>query len=168
MMRAIATTGRRNQCGSIELAREAAARLEIEFVERRDRSIEELARAYGVDEIIIAKKNTLRLLTIDERGEVREIFFHPSTAHLRIKALRAGDGDRMVDAMGLTEGMRVLDCTLGLGADSIVASYVSRCEVVSIEINPLMAYVVEHGLRTFEGDGRHVIEAMRRGAPRGA
>ena len=162
MMRAIATTGRRNQCGSIELAREAAARLEIEFVERRDRSIEDLARAYGVDEIIIAKKNTLRLLTIDERGEVREIFFHPSTAHLRIKALRAGDGDRMVDAMGLTEGMRVLDCTLGLGADSIVASYVSRCEVVSIEINPLMAYVVEHGLRTFEGDGRHVIEAMRR------
>ena len=161
-LNSIATTGRRNQPCSIELARSAAARLNIKFVERGDRSIEELALEYGVDEIIIAKKNTLRLLTIDGRGAVREIFFHPSTAHLRIKALRAGANDRMIEAMGLTEGMRVLDCTLGLGSDSIVASYVSRCEVVSIEINPLMAYVIERGLGTFEDDNRHVVEAMRR------
>ena len=161
-MHSIATTGRRQQPGSIGLAREAASALGIKFVERGDRSIEELAREYDVDEIIIAKKNTVRLLTIDAQKEIREIFFHPSTAHLRIKALRSGDGDRMIDAMDLKEGMRVLDCTLGLGADSIVAAYVSRCEVTAAEINPLLAYVVERGLRTFEDDNRHVVEAMRR------
>ena len=161
-MHAIATTGRRNQLASIELARSAAAQLGIKFVERGDRSIEELARAYAVDEIIIAKKNTLRLLTIDDRSEIKEIFFHPSTAHLRIKQLRAGGEDRMIQAMGLTEGMTVLDCTLGLGADSIVASFVSRCEVVAIEINPLLAHVVERGLRTFDGDNKFVLDAMRR------
>ena len=161
-LRSIATTGRRQQSGSIELAREAASALGIKFVVRGDRSIEDLAREYGVDEIIIAKKNTLRLLTIDESAGIREIFFHPSTAHLRIKALRSSAGDRMVEAMGLTEGMRVLDCTLGLGSDSIVAAYVSRCEVTAVEINPLMAYVVGRGLQTFDGDNRHVVEAMRR------
>lgn len=161
-MRAIATTGRREQRESIELARASAARLGIEYVERRGRSIEELAREFGVDEIIVAKKNSLRLLTIDERGSEREIFFHPSTAHLRIKMMRSGSTDRMIEAMSLKEGMRVLDCTLGLGSDSIVAGYVSRCEVTAVEINPLLAYVVERGLTTFDGDNRHVLEAMRR------
>ena len=162
MLRAIATTGRRELSESIELARAAAADLGIEYVERRRRSIEELTREFGVDEIIVAKKNSLRLLTIDERGSEREIFFHPSTAHLRIKMMRAGATDRMIEAMNLIAGMRILDCTLGLGSDAIVSSYVSRCEVTAVEINPLLAYVVERGLRTFDGDNRHVLEAMRR------
>lgn len=162
MLRAIATTGRRERGAAIELAKEAAAHLGLEYVERRGRSIEELSREFGVEGIIVSKKNSLRLLTIDERGFEREIFFHPSTAHLRIKALRSGAADRMIEAMGLTEGMRVLDCTLGLGSDSIVSSYVSRCQVTAVEINPLLAYVVERGLATFDGDNRHVLEAMRR------
>ena len=162
MLKAIATTGRREQNSSTELAIDAAIRLQIPFVERRDRSIEELARIYEVDSLIVAKKNSLRLLTLDERGEISEIFFHPSTAHLRIKMLRAGGVDRMIEAMELREGMRVLDCTLGLGADAIVSSFVSRCEVTAIEINPLLAFVVERGLRDFEGDNRFVLEAMRR------
>lgn len=162
MIRAIATTGRREQSASIELALEASSRLGIKFVERKDRSIEALAREFGVDSIVMAKKNSLRLLTIDERNEISEIFFHPSTAHLRIKQLRAGGGDRMIEAMSLTEGMHVLDCTLGLGADSIVSSFISRTRVSALEINPLLAFVVEHGMRTFDGDNRFVIEAMRR------
>ncbi len=42
-MRAIATTGRREQGTAIELAIEAARDLGIEYVERRRRSIEELS-----------------------------------------------------------------------------------------------------------------------------
>ena len=162
MLKAIATTGRREQKSSTESALDAANMLKIPFVERRDRSIEELAHFYEVDSLIVAKKNSLRLLTLDERNEISEVFFHPSTAHLRIKMLRAGGVDRMIEAMGLTKGMRVLDCTLGLGADAIVSSFVSRCEVTAIEINPLLAFVVERGLKTFDGDNQSVLEAMRR------
>ena len=162
MLKAIATTGRREQNSSTALALESADRLQIPFVERRDRSIEELAREFGVDSLIVAKKNSLRLLTLDERNEINEIFFHPSTAHLRIKQLRAGSIDRMIEAMNLSEGMRVLDCTLGLGSDAIVSSFVSQCEVSAVEINPLLAFVVEYGLRNFVGDNRFVLDAMRR------
>lgn len=92
------------------------------------------------------------------------LFFHPGMAKPRIAALRQGRRDVMVDAMGLEEGMAVLDGTLGLGADAIVTSYVtgSQGRVVGVEAVPALAEVVAQGLAAYVFPHDDIVEAMRR------
>ena len=158
-MNAIITTGRKCQETSIELAKQFAAKLNIKFVERCNISVKKLAELNNVQYALVAKKNSLRLVTANE-----EIFFHPSLAHLRIKNILNGEGDRLIEAMNLRQGMKVLDCTLGLGTDSIVESFIvgDKGSVTALEINPYLAAVVEHGLQNFNDDTDKVINAMRR------
>lgn len=103
-------------------------------------------------------------------AEKLEYFYHPGMAKPRLKSIWKGQGDPMVEAMGLREGDEVLDCTLGRGTDAIVASYVvgPRGRVVGIESVPLIAALTEHGLQTFEftqgkaEENERVKEAMKR------
>ena len=159
MTNAIVTTGRKSQQSSINLAMMTVAKLNIPFVERQNLSIAALAQLHDVKYVLIAKQNFLRLATTNN-----EIFFHPSLAHLRIKNSLKGEGDRLIEAMGLQRGMTVLDCTLGLGADAIVESFAVGEEgsVVALEVNPYLAAVVEHGLQNFIDDNDNVVQAMRR------
>ncbi len=159
MKNAIITTGRKCQDVSIDIARHFAAKLNIPFIKRRNTSIAELIKTQNVKYVLIAKKFSLRLATLDE-----EIFFHPSLSHLRIKNIIQGKGDRLIEAMNLKAGMSVLDCTLGLGSDSIVESFGVGAEgsVTALEVNPYLAAVVEYGLQNFIDDNSNVVEAMRR------
>ena len=159
LIEAIITTGRKLQTNSIELAKLTAAKLKIPYIERKNLAIEKFFEMYGVKYVLVAKKNSLRLCTKNN-----EIFFHPSLAHLRIKNILNGEGDRMIEAMNLKCGMKILDCTLGLGADSIVESFIVGNEgnVTAIEINKYLAEVVDHGFKNFSADNVNVIESMRR------
>ena len=159
MCKAVVTTGRKNQKFSIELAKVTASKLNIPFVERQNLAIKEIAHFNDVKYVLVAKQNSLRLVTANN-----EVFFHPSLAHLRIKNSLKGEGDHLIEAMCLQVGMKVLDCTLGLGADAIVESFAVGVEgsVIALEINPYLAAVVEHGLQNFIDDNDNVTQAMRR------
>ena len=156
-MKFIVTTARKS--GSEDLAIEISARLGAKFVRREDKSFAELRKIHGAENILLVKKNSLSVVTSES-----ELFFHPNTAHLRIKNLRGGEGDRLIDALGISAGSKVLDCTLGLGADAIVASFVAgeSGKIVGLEINPLIAAVVSHGMKNFTDDRPYILEAMRR------
>lgn len=81
----------------------------------------------------------------------RELYYHPGMALQRIRRLRQGRPDPMVEAMELALGDRVLDATLGLGADALVASAVVGPEgrVVGLERVPVLAVLVREGLRGY-------------------
>ena len=66
--------------------------------------------------------------------------------------------------MDLKPGMDVLDCTLGFGADAIVASSVvgDSGSVTGLESQPLIEAVVGYGLANYTNDTDAVIAAMRR------
>lgn len=155
----IVTTGRKFNSDSEILAKTTAEKLNLKFVERENFSTDALKKIYGAENILVAKKNSLRLLT--EEGE---LFFHPNTAHLRIKNLRQGDGDRLIAAGKISEGMKILDCTLGLGSDAIVESFVvgELGKVIALEKNPVIAEIVRHGMKTFSDDNEKILNAMRR------
>lgn len=155
----IVTTGRKSQPQAETLAMETAAKLNLKFVRREDFSTDALKKIHGAENILIAKKNSLSILT--ENGE---LFFHPNTAHLRIKNLRRGEGDRLIDAAKISAGMKILDCTLGLGSDAIVESFAvgAAGKVIALEINPVLAEVVRFGLKNFSEDSPHILAAMRR------
>lgn len=159
MERTIVTTGRKENFEMKILAKETAAKLNLKFVERENFSLDALKKIYGAKNILIAKKNSLNLLT--EEGE---LFFHPNTAHLRIKNLRKGEGDRLISAGKISEGMKILDCTLGLGSDAIIESFAvgERGKVIALEINPLIAEIVRYGMKNFSAENEKTLQAMRR------
>ena len=155
----IVTTTRKSDPAMENFAAEISSRLGGRLVARADNSFDALRKIYGAKNILLVKKNSLSVVT----GE-SELFFHPNTAHLRIKNLRGGEGDRLIDALKISAGSTVLDCTLGLGSDAIVESFIAGAagKVIALEINPLIAEVVRHGLKNFSEDSPHVLEAMRR------
>jgi hypothetical protein len=118
-----------------------------------------LKEIYGIENILLVRNNFPVIVTNDG-----ELFFHPNTAHLRIKNLRQGEGDRLIDAAKIKNGDRILDCTLGLGSDAIVESFAvgGAGKVTALEINPVLAEVVRYGMKNFSDDTPPVIEAMRR------
>ena len=159
---AIVTTVRRGQKyteANRTLAARTAAALGIPNVPRGNDSLAELRAAYGVDAALVARRGLLTLVTA--KGE---LFFHPGMSHLRIKNLLLGHGDHLVSALGLVEGMHVLDCTLGTGADAIVESFAVGAQgtVTALEANPLIAAVIADGLAHATGDNYEMHAAMRR------
>lgn len=89
--------------------------------------------------------------------------FHPNLAALRVKELAVGGEDALVTAAGLEPGDRVLDCTLGLGADAIVAAQATgeRGEVVGLESQPVIATLVDYGLKHYPARSDRLVQAMR-------
>ena len=159
MENVIVTTARKFSDEMKILAENTARKLNLKFVERKNFSADDLKKIFDTKNILVAKKNSLNLLT--EEGE---LFFHPNTAHLRIKNLRNGDGDRLITAGKISAGMKILDCTLGLGSDAIVESFVvgEFGKVIALEINPVIAEIVRHGMKNFSDDNEKILQAMRR------
>ena len=155
----IVTTIRKPDAATETFAAEMAKKLGGRFVPRESFSFDTLKETYGAENILLVKKNSLSVVAADG-----ELFFHPNTAHLRIKNLRGGAGDRLIDALKISAGSKVLDCTLGLGSDSIVESFIvgAAGKVVALEVNPLIATVVSYGLKNFSDDSPHILQAMRR------
>ena len=161
-LRAIVTTVRRGQRyteANRALAARTAKSLGILNVPRGNDSLEELRSTYGVDAVLVARQGLLTLVTAEG-----ELFFHPGMAHLRIKNMLLGHGDHLVRALGLTEGLHVLDCTLGTGADAIVESFAvaESGRVTALESNALIAAVIADGLAHALGDNYEMHAAMRR------
>jgi len=141
------------------LSHHIADTLHIPFVPRAKHSLMSMKIHYQVDNIIVvSKKGPL----INTPGG--DYFFHLNMAELRIKNLLKGQHDHMVSAMGLAPGMSVLDCTLGLATDAIVASYVvgPTGSVLGIETSPFVAFIADYGLRHFVTDEEELTNALRR------
>jgi len=116
-----------------------AERLAAPFAPRKGRSIAEVA----------AEEDVTGVLVISE---------------VRIHNLKAGRGDPMIEAMQLSGGDTVLDCTLGRGCDAVVASWVvgEAGQVVGLERILILAALTAHGLANYEIQPADVAAAMRR------
>lgn len=144
---------------TIKEAYSLSAKLGIPYIERAKNSLEQIKKQYNVNKFIIVGINKL---TITNGCE--EYFYHPSMAKVRIKDLISGKPDQMVYAMQLQPGDRVLDCTLGLGTDALVSSFVTgdKGKVVGLEKSHLIALITGHGLQSYEDNNSVLNEAMRR------
>ncbi|OEH92835.1 class I SAM-dependent methyltransferase [Bacillus solimangrovi] len=155
----ITTAGKGNSTLNEEVYRTAKL-LNAQPIVRGTHSIEALMNQYEADILVIGKKR----YTWYPLGGGEPVFFHPNGAMFRLKRLLKGELDSFVVATGLSEGMSIIDCTLGLGADSIVASHsVGESGYVrSLEVHPLLAFLVQHGLQTYESNVIEIENAMRR------
>ena len=138
----------------------------------------EAARAWGLPFIPRRKKEPLgpllataaeALLVFEREGDVslwdaeNSFSFNPGMAHLRRMRWLAGErGDALVRVAELREGDHVLDCTLGLGQDALVAAVVvgPRGRVVGLEKSLALYAVVSEGLKADLGAGSCRVEPV--------
>ncbi|WP_347338356.1 class I SAM-dependent methyltransferase [Tumebacillus amylolyticus] len=154
----IVTTGNKPNDETVALAHSYASELGAPYIIRKKRAIDTLRADYGVDEVLVcADRVALHV-------EGQEFFFHPSMANTRIKRLKSGENDVVIERAGVRPGDIVLDCTLGLGSDAIVFAHAVGEEgrVIGLESSPVIALLVRRGLKEVSVDTQAVNTAMRR------
>ncbi|MEG6586440.1 class I SAM-dependent methyltransferase [Dendrosporobacter sp. 1207_IL3150] len=157
-MNCVVTTANNPTIEAESLGRSIAEELALHYVSRKG-SLEAIKSEYKTEIIIVVAKN--KIIAHTSGGE---FFFHPSMAELRIKNLINGKDDHMVTSMGLAPGLSLLDCTLGLATDAIVASYVcgSKGKVFGLEASPIVSLITSHGLKNYCLDNDALNLALRR------
>lgn len=140
-------------------AQALAQKFNKKFVTRNNLSLERLKQDNNVDNILIFTKDGLKAHT--SQGD---LFFHLNMAQLRILNLNRNQKDHMVEAMDLKPKMSVLDCTLGLGTDATVASYIvgENGKVVGLESATLIYLITKYGLANFNHDNIAINHSLRR------
>lgn len=131
------------------------------FLPREKKSLQELAVIAEDNPVVVVEKGKNRVYL--PSGET--FYFHPGSAVLRFKTMRAtGRNDPLLEAMRVQEGDEVLDCTLGLGSDAIIASLAvgGKGKVVGLEYSPLLCALVKRGLQRWKGPISLLNEAMTR------
>jgi len=158
-MKLIVTTGVKTTPAIIADAQDLATALTADFIARDHMSLENLRLKNQIDHILVVTKTQLKLIM-----PTGTYFFHIGMAKLRIQNLRIGKTDHMINAMQLTSGDVVLDCTLGLGTDAIVASYVlgSSGRVIGVESSPIVTELVCRGLVAYDPEDPEMALAMLR------
>ncbi|MDR4888613.1 class I SAM-dependent methyltransferase [Fredinandcohnia sp. QZ13] len=155
----VSTAGRTND-EMVRLAKNVAAELSVPYIQRNKQSIHKL-QEQAEDDILVVGKNRIE---IHPRQGAEPLFFHPNSAMFRMKRIAKGEHDPFIQASGLANGNTILDCTLGLGSDSIVASFVvgKSGKVVSLEGNKYLYYLLKGGLKSWDTGYPLMNEAMAR------
>lgn len=155
----VVTTSLRPTPGLVESAKQLAAHFNVTFVARRDLSIKDLSGLFSADGLLVVSSQKISFIMGGNK-----FFFHPGLAGLRIKEINNGKTDQMISAMSLKEGYSVLDCTMGLGTDAIVASYVTGAtgSVTGLERSPVISELVKQGLQSYLEEDKEIMLAMRR------
>ncbi|WP_224372645.1 class I SAM-dependent methyltransferase [Hyalangium versicolor] len=127
-------------------ARQAAAEVGVPYVERTHKQSLASMLADFAHAFIVMEAGAVSL--VDDQESLR---FSPGLAHLRVKQLDAGvHEDMLLRISGLSEGERVLDCTLGLGADAQVAARLvgPSGALTGLEKSPALYLLARYGLET--------------------
>lgn len=154
----IATTSRSGikECAYIdEFLRDSGFPLAV----RGKQSLDDLIRAHHADAAVVCYRQGPILYYNQEK-----FFFHPSMAKNRLAAYRkSGTADPFASACRFKPDDEVLDCTLGLGADAIVAAYFTPAgRVVGLESSPAIAPVVKWGMKQYDSAMSWLNQAIER------
>jgi SAM-dependent methyltransferase len=128
-------------------AREAAARHGLLYAPRGKRSLAAVAAGAGAEALLVLSPARASLWL---EGEERP--WHPGMGVLRARRLRQEErttSDTFLAAAAIVPGEAVLDCTLGLGADALVAAVAvgPSGRVVGLESSPALAALAAEGFR---------------------
>nr|WP_106778854.1 class I SAM-dependent methyltransferase [Lysinibacillus timonensis] len=143
----VTTAGRPDEL-SLQLANKACEELSLQYIPRKKRSVAKISELLNAN-VIVAGKNRYEYYP---KGTKHPFFFHPNSAAFRLKRVERGESDPFLDACHLISGDSFLDCTLGLGSDAILASYVigNKGRVIGLEVDPNVEFIVRNGFKSYD------------------
>lgn len=153
----ISTSYKTNQ-SILHKAQQLSSKYSLTYVPRGKNTLKQLFQKYQCPVIIVTGTH------IRFHSQDAEIYFHPNIAQIRSKRIVDGETDALIEISQLKPGMSLLDCTLGLGADSLIASQVvgESGRVVAIESNFVMYLITSEGLKYYPFDNPILEEASKR------
>ncbi|CAG5078707.1 Putative uncharacterized protein pcmT [Thermobacillus xylanilyticus] len=157
----IVTTGMKPTDEETAQAKALARELGGRYVPRGNATLASFMRRYDSKQVLVTGPDGLRLHTADGDQPLR---YHPGMALVRVKRLREGARDPLVEISGVRPGDSILDCTAGLAGDSFVFSFAAgpAGRVVALESEPVLHAIVREGLRTYRTGMVDADAALRR------
>lgn len=141
------------------LAKDTAKRTGVPFVERADKSLEKLRAEYSTPIVCVESPEGPFLGTASGK-----LFFHEGTSVIRTGERVTGNKPpSIVAALDVSPADAILDCTLGLGIDSLVAA--TRLEngaVTGLEAGVLLADIVARGMKSYPFTRTRIADAARK------
>ena len=155
----IFTTGGRTDQQTIDHARALSEAYDSPYIDRAKRSITKLKQVYKEGIIAVSRNG----IAIHPLSQEEPLTFHPNMAMVRAKRMLSGETDPFIETAEIAPGMHVLDCTMGLASDSIIASLATGAEgqVTALEADPLLHLLAAEGLKSFAASNQEINEAMR-------
>ena len=159
----IVTTSLREIAVDVAAAERVAHELAIPFVIRNRQSMQELTQKHKVT-LIIVMKNQQPIVT----NAAGKFFFHRGLSELRILNLLRTGNDPLVKSLALAPGMSILDCTLGLAADALVAAHIVGATgmVCGLESSPLVSLITRWGIAALTDDAADCRPELRQAVRR--
>jgi 16S rRNA (guanine1516-N2)-methyltransferase len=139
-------------------AAELAARFGLRAEPRLGRTLARLIEA-GAPVLVLAARRA----DLHERGRAYRATV--GMAFLRVLRMREGEADPLAAHAALRPGDSVLDATVGLGGDALVAAQATGTTVIGLESDSVIAAFTQAGLRRLPRHGRepgrlvHVVRA---------
>ena len=131
--------------------------MKVKYVPRR--KLKEFAKKSGLDFYYVVEKDGRVVI----RWEGGEFFFHPSVSILRMRNIRNGQRDYLIEALELEGNEKVLDLTFGLGSEAIlIAAFLPSGKVIGLEKSIHIYTVVSEGIKNFKTDLKWLRDALSR------
>lgn len=154
----VTTSGRYNE-HVLQKAKDIAIRYKLCFVMRKKLSVKEIKERYS-DDVLVVGNDEMSITRLSDNDTVK---YHPNFSMVRAKRLLNNENDALADAAELKPGMSFLDCTMGLAADSVIASLTVGISgrVTALEQSFILYLLAKEGLASYDTNIEIVNDAMR-------
>ncbi|MBR0293353.1 MAG: class I SAM-dependent methyltransferase [Acidaminococcaceae bacterium] len=145
----------------IEQAKAWAQQLQIPYVKRYDNgSLDAMLADHQLDTLLIAGKNGPQLYSPEGM-----LLYHPGLGKVRWqRVVQRHEKDNFLTAMDIRPGQRVLDCTVGLAADALLASHAvgESGMVVGLEASLPLWFLISQGIMLYKSKLPELLQDLRR------
>ena len=132
-----------------EQARAWALQLQVPYVKRYDNgSLDTMLADHHLDALLIAGKKGPQLYSREGM-----MLYHPGLGKVRWqRVVQRNETDNFLTAMHLSPGQRVLDCTVGLAADALLASHAvgETGRVIGLEASLPLWFLTSRGVISYK------------------
>ena len=153
-----------NKNGNRKLTEQAKAwarQLQIPYVKRYDNgSLDAMLEDHHIDALLISGKKGPQLYSREGM-----LLYHPGLGKVRWqRVVQRHEKDNFLTAMAIRPGQHVLDCTVGLAADSLLASHAvgETGTVVGLEASLPLWFLTSQGVKSYRSKFPELIQDLQR------
>ena len=142
-------------------AKSWARQLQVRYVTRYENgSLDAMLQDFQLDALLIASRKGPQIYTREGM-----LFYHPGLGKVRWqRVMQRHENDNFLTALAVSPGQRVLDCTVGLAADALLASCAvgETGKVVGLEASLPLWFLTSCGVAAYKGTIPALAQDLRR------